>query len=55
MTIICLPLPTAIEMLSLWVEANPYHEKIDEIKEMLQQAEFLNQLLNSGNSPATIN
>ncbi len=55
MAIIYLPLPIAIEMMSRWVKENPTHEDAEIIKEILSEAKFSAQLLNSGNSPATIN
>lgn len=53
--IIRLPLPIAIEMLTRWVEENPNHKDLEVYKEILLEAEFSNQLPNSGISPTSIN
>ena len=55
MAIIYLPLPIAIEMMSRWVKENPTHEDAEIIEEILREAEFSNQLLDSGISPPTVN
>ena len=55
MAIIYLPLPIAIEMMSRWVKENPTHEDAEIIEEILREAEFSNQLLDSGISPTAIN
>ena len=53
--VISLPLPIAIEMLTRWVEENPNHKDLEVYKEVLLEAEFSNQLLDSGISPTAIN
>ena len=55
MAIIYLPLPIAIEMMSRWVKENPTHEDAEIIEEILREAEFSNQLLDSGISSTTVN
>ena len=55
MAIIYLPLPIAIEMMSRWVKENPTHEDAEIIEEILREAEFSNQLPDSGISSTAIN
>ena len=55
MAIIYLPLPILTEMLTRWIEENPTHEDVEIIEGILREAEFSNQLLDSGISPTAIN
>ena len=55
MAIIYLPLPIAIEMMSRWVKENPTHKDAEIIEEILREAEFSNQLPDSGISSTTVN